>query len=283
MSLRTSLKNLIRRDPAASLRERAAGMSGILTSQTRRAVVAGSVAAAVPLPALAAPIATAAAQPHPDAELLALAERWLRARTAQDEAMEAWGVAHRQVYAVIKTCPPELFAPRDERLCFGAGWRFPTLLGVSLRHVALDWGTPGVHTEQAWTGKALRIAIARAVPLLGRGGLTPGRIRRWKALLPIADAFDARVEAVEAETGRRHLEEARRVAEDAFRDLNREIGRHVATTPEGMAALVRVIARYPWKDTGSAWPNLLRSAANVASIDLADLDHEYDSINASRA
>ncbi|MCJ2068480.1 hypothetical protein MKK75_06610 [Methylobacterium sp. J-030] len=50
-----------------------------------------------------------------------------------------------------------------------------------------------------------------------------------------------------------------------------------------MAALVRVIARYPWKDTGGAWPNLLRSAANVAGIDLADLDHEHDSINASRA
>ncbi|MCJ2085848.1 hypothetical protein MKK88_07560 [Methylobacterium sp. E-005] len=237
----------------------------------------------MPRPAIAAPVISAPAQQHPDAELLALAERWSRARAVQDEAMEAWGVAWRQVYAVIVTCPPELFANRDERRCIGAGRRFPTLFGVSLRHVALDWGTPEVHTEQAWTGKALRIAIARAVPLLGRGGLTPGRIRRWKAMLPIADAFDARVEAVEATTGRRRLEEARRVAEDEFRDLNREVGRHVATTPEGMTALVRVIGRYPWKDTGGAWPNLLRSAANVAGIDLADLDHEHDSINASRA
>ena len=192
-------------------------------------------------------------------------------------------IAWRQVYAVTVTCPPDLFATRDERASIGAGRRWPTLLGVSLRHVALDRSTPEVHTEQAWTGKALRIAIARAVPMLGRGGKTPGRIRRWKALLPIADAFDARVEAVEAATDCRRLEQARRVAEDEVRDLNREVGQHVATTPEGMAALVRVIGRYPWKDTGGAWANLLRSAANVAGVDPASLDHEHDSINAHRA
>ena len=252
-------------------------------SLSRRAVVVGLVAAAVPLPAIAAPIVTAPAQPHPDAELLALAERWLRARDAQAEAMEAWGVAWEQVYAVIVTCPPELFSTRDERYQVLGGWRWPTLLGVNLRHVALDWGTPESHTEQAWTGKALRIAIARAVPMLGRGGKTPGRIRCWKAMLPIADAFDASVEAVEAATDRRRLEQARRVAENEFRDLSREIGQHVATTPEGMAALVRVIGLYPWKDTGGAWANLLRSAANVAGLDPTSLDHEHDSINGRRA
>lgn len=51
MSLRASLKNLIRRDPAASLREPATELRGSLS---RRTVVAGTVAAAVPLPALAA-------------------------------------------------------------------------------------------------------------------------------------------------------------------------------------------------------------------------------------
>jgi hypothetical protein len=55
MSLRTSLKNLIRRDAEhPSLRERAADLRGDLSGQTRRAIVAGSVAAAVPLPTLAA-------------------------------------------------------------------------------------------------------------------------------------------------------------------------------------------------------------------------------------
>ncbi|MCJ2124074.1 hypothetical protein [Methylobacterium sp. J-077] len=277
MSFRTSFQKLIRRDAERpSLRERAAELRGTLS---RRTVVAGSLAVAAPLPAISAPIVATPAQPHPDAALVALGERWLQARAAQDEAMEAWGVAYRQVYAVIKTCPPELFSTRDERFQVLGGWRWPTLLGVNLRHVALDWGTPESHTEQAWTGEALRIAIARAVPMLGRGGKTPGRIRRWKAMLPIADAFDARVEAVEAATDRRRLERERRAAEDAFRDLNREVGQHVATTPEGMAALVRVISRYPWKDTGGAWPNLLRSAANVAGIDPASLDHENDSIN----
>lgn len=53
MSLRTSLNKLIRRDKITpSLRERAAELRSALPS--RRSVVAGSVAAAVPLPAIAA-------------------------------------------------------------------------------------------------------------------------------------------------------------------------------------------------------------------------------------
>ena len=52
MSLRSSLKNLIRRDPAASLRERSDELRGALPS--RRSIVAGTMAAAVPLPAAAA-------------------------------------------------------------------------------------------------------------------------------------------------------------------------------------------------------------------------------------
>ena len=58
MSLRASLKNLTRRDPGAALRERATELRGTLS---RRTVVAGTVAAAVPLPALAAVVTSAAA------------------------------------------------------------------------------------------------------------------------------------------------------------------------------------------------------------------------------
>lgn len=57
MPFRVTLKKLIRRDATApSLRERAAELRGSLTGQTRRTVVAGSLAAAVPLPAIAAAI-----------------------------------------------------------------------------------------------------------------------------------------------------------------------------------------------------------------------------------
>ena len=139
MSLRTSLQKLIRRDPSTSLRERAAELRGTLS---RRTVVAGSLAVAAPLPTIAATIVEAPAKPHPDADLLALGERWLQAQVAQDEAMEAWGIAWRQVYAVLITCPSDLFATREERRRVLGGWRWPTLLGVSLRHVALDWGDP---------------------------------------------------------------------------------------------------------------------------------------------
>ncbi|MDE4915260.1 hypothetical protein PQI07_32255 [Methylobacterium sp. 092160098-2] len=49
MPFRATLKKLIRRDATApSLRERAAELRGSLTGQTRRTIVAGSVAAAVP-------------------------------------------------------------------------------------------------------------------------------------------------------------------------------------------------------------------------------------------
>ncbi|MCJ2021170.1 hypothetical protein MKK84_27755 [Methylobacterium sp. E-065] len=51
MSLRTTRQKLIRRDPATALRERATELRGSLS---RRTVVAGTVATAVPLPALAA-------------------------------------------------------------------------------------------------------------------------------------------------------------------------------------------------------------------------------------
>ncbi|MCJ2070059.1 hypothetical protein MKK75_14855 [Methylobacterium sp. J-030] len=54
MSLRTSLRNLIRRSPVAALHERSAELHGSLAGQTRRTVVAGTVAAAVPLPVIAA-------------------------------------------------------------------------------------------------------------------------------------------------------------------------------------------------------------------------------------
>jgi hypothetical protein len=55
MPFRATLKKLIRRDAnTPSLRERAAELRGSLTGQTRRTVVTGSVATAVPLPAIAA-------------------------------------------------------------------------------------------------------------------------------------------------------------------------------------------------------------------------------------
>ena len=88
MSFRASLKNLIRRDAEhPSLRERAAELRGDLAGQTRRAIVAGSVAAAVPLPTLAAPA------PDPsdlaracDAAVAHLA--WINGATARGE--EHW-------------------------------------------------------------------------------------------------------------------------------------------------------------------------------------------------
>ena len=73
MSLRTSIKNLIRRDPAAGLRERADDLRGSLS---RRTIVAGTVASAMPLPAIAAAQAQEPTEyaEHRDRLLVAYAE-----------------------------------------------------------------------------------------------------------------------------------------------------------------------------------------------------------------
>ena len=71
MSLRTSLKNLISRDPNAPSPRETDLQAEPGAGQTRRAIVAGSLAAAVPLPALAAAApAINPAEPHPDQALL---------------------------------------------------------------------------------------------------------------------------------------------------------------------------------------------------------------------
>ena len=103
MSLRASLKNLIRRDAERpSLRERANYLRGALPS--RRAIVAGSVAAAVPLPAMAAAHIQEPTEyaDHRDRLLAAYAEdRASRPVTAQ---LPGWAVRHEAAMLVQRRC-----------------------------------------------------------------------------------------------------------------------------------------------------------------------------------
>jgi hypothetical protein len=240
-------------------------------------MVAGSIMAAMPLPALALP---APAAVHPDQLLLDTLGALTRAREVEAAADDAHDIAWTAVWAVMKQVPDELRATEWECDSLSPPLQKP-VWGTWLRfhHVpALSEDSDHLHASHcAWNGAALRTVIALAVPVLGRGGQTPHRVRRWKAILPLADAFDARVAEVEAATGYVERERELKAAREGVSALRAKLSRNVATTPEGMAGLVRVIGGYSWKDTGGAWPNLLRSAANVSGVPLADLEHEYAS------
>lgn len=277
MSLRTSLKKLIRRDPERlSLRERAADLRGTLN---RRTVVAGTVAVAMPLPVLAAPAASTS--PHPDQALLDLDAARVTAKIRLEAAAAAYRVARDAVNLVLVACPVELLARRSEyqTLAHPFAWSLNRWGNIRFRYIPRGCAAPeGEHWQtQAWTGNGLRQAIACAPVAQGRGGLTPFLIRRWKALLPTADAFDARVAAIKVATDYSRLSQEQDAAIDAHKALTAAIEKSIATTPEGMAVLVRAIQPTPWKDIWGAWPNLLRSAAAIAGIDPASLDREGDS------
>lgn len=276
MSLRTSLKNLIRRDTAASLRERATELRGSLS---RRTVVAGTVAAVVPLPAIAAP--PVSASPHPDQALLDLDAARVAAEIKLEAAAAAYKIARDAVNHVLISCPTELLAQRSEyqSLVHPLAWSHHRWGHVRFRYIPRSEAISDIEhwQTQAWTGAGLRQAIARAPIAQGRGGLTPFLIRRWKALLPAADVFDTRVEAVSVATGYSRLSHQQDAAIEGHKALIAAIEKSTATTPEGLAVLVRAIRPTPWKDVWGAWPNLLRSAATIAGIDPASLDHEGDS------
>ncbi|KQP16543.1 hypothetical protein [Methylobacterium sp. Leaf93] len=272
-ALRASAARVIRREPLDQ------------AGNDRRVLIAGSLAAAMPLPAIAmveGPVSTIS----PDADLLSAGERYLRAKKAEEAAREAWGNAWRQVYPVLQTCPPALLVTRDEKFAVLGGWRWPSRLGVNLRHLPTrpeDSGKPTAadYIGEAWTGQALREAIRQAVTLMGRGGQTPHRIRRWHQMLPIADAFDAQMQGIEAASNYQGLRLARREAEMELHAARLAIHGMVATTPEGLAVLTRLIGSYSWKDSGYGMPDLLRSAANVSGVDLAELEHQYASTHNS--
>lgn len=287
-----ALKLFRRADDRPSLKDRAAALKARLARITRRPddadpqrriMVAGSFAAVMPLPALAAPAVLAG--PHPDTALLELSAALAQAKRAEAVAETAYRAADCIVDAVLVQCPAALKAYRWEMELVDPFARKSPFPGARFRWVPPvdDNADDPRWSHQAWTGALLRKVIERAVPVLGRGGQTPRHVRRWKAMLPIADAFDARAEAVEAATDYGRLYAEREAARKACECLRAEITERVATTPEGLAALVMVARGYCWKDTGGAWPNLLRSAANVSGVPLADLEHEYASTRHLRA
>lgn len=237
----------------------------------RRALVVGSLAgaAALPLPTLAAPEPPLG--PHPDQALLDAEEAYRAAkaayRTACDAACEAITAFHK-----ARGRPPvELIMTRWEQRTFAS---LPYCRGVGYVRTYLVHRPQGPNGEwysphHAWTGHGLRRVIERAIIVLGQGGQTPHRIRRWKALLPIAAAFDARHQEL---SQRYRLAEFDKARDDAHRAESAACDRLdglTATTAEGLAVKVRYAGLTSWDRMPKCWTTLLESAAAVSGVALA--------------
>lgn len=283
-----------RRADAPTLKERAvtlkAGLSRLIhrpassaeANQGRRAVMAGTVAVAIPLPALAlarpaSPAVAAVSDAlHPDRALLDAEAALVRALDVEAKAKQASEAAADAVDAVLKRRPVAL-VPLSWEWDLFTSWRCRTLWSqpVRFRHI-LGTDLPEDHQrwQNAWTGEALRLAISQAVPALGRGGRTPHYIRRWRALLPIADAFDAEVGAVEALTNCRRLANERLAASGDMRKLQADINGMVAETIDGLAVHARMLAKSEWYRENTAYTPLLLSVAAVTGTELSRPDFD---------
>jgi len=307
--MRNPFKRLPRPAEKLTLRERAAilksGLACLLTrpegqgeaNQRRRALVAGSVAAALPLPVLAraaapeahAPVEAAPAVallpgPHPDRALLDLGAALDRAMETVTKTREAREAAWAIVEAALLRRPIEL-APslRDW------GLTHPTVYGREPPEVrewhrgtkmrSTDFGAsalPEDHQrwQHAWTGAGLRYAIANGVRYLGQGGQTPHDVRRWRALLPIADAFDAEVAKAYATSDYCRLRDEATAATEEARGLDISARGLIATTPEGLAVNVRLTLADNPNKTADDHSALMRSAAAVAGVPLPVSDFD---------
>lgn len=269
---------------AASLK---AGLSRLIqrpaqhgeADQGRRAVMAGTVAAAIPLPALAySPDALATAAPalallhgpHPDQALLDAEESLSRAVEAESAASQAASRAWGLIEEVLREFPSAL-VPSDWEAALVQHLASKGLLsGYASLHQVPQWSRAEDDQvwKQVWTGKALRTLIAHAVPVLGQGGQTPHRIKRWRELLPMADSFDARVAAIRSLSNYARLRDEAHATAATVSDLRYAISRMVATTAEGLAVHVRLLVASQMRRRNSEYETLLLSAAALTGTDL---------------
>src|SRR3954454_18721686 len=194
------------------------------TNAIRRAFLRGSASAVAVLPVAAAPALAAADAaipvpalvgapplPHPDHELLEAERTFLAALDAKREADRLSEEAHAALNARIGPTPAELvptWADReraDRITAFHEGRGRTAWFGWANGIRGEDGELMMVHR---WTAKLLRSSVAGASAALGRAGMTPHVTRRWRALLPVAEAYEAKWAAAEAVFRTRELTDA---------------------------------------------------------------------------
>ena len=239
---------------------------------SRRSVIAGLLSAAAPAPALAlACHGQNEVFGHPDQALLDAETELQRLTDIAKEADRASDLASDCMWKALGRCPDELILSQDELGTYVNPMRRRCVGNIRLQWVRDDgdgWG------PQAWTAPDLRTAISTAVDVHGRAGRTPHTIRRYRALLPIAEDFDRRRRECEDRFWVKELSDARRDAENARSLAERRLNAFTASTLDGLAVITRHVGTFGWEKMPSAWISLLLSAAEITGTDLGIPDFD---------
>lgn len=210
-----------------------------------------------------------AATPHPDAELIAAAAEADRTDAAFKAACSARQTASRAARAEHGIVPIALVLNDEEkslfrRWCFGMPGDPPYPRMRPRPSPDGSWRNP----DLAWSGRGLRIVMARVVGRLGRAGRTPHLLRRWQQLLPVADAHDELVGQAQARYRVTELHTAEKEAEAAWRAARERVRTMTATTPDGLAVHVRMFEAMYRENIPEHYLPLLLSAANLSGVTL---------------
>lgn len=276
-----SLK-LFHRDPAKpTLRERAADLKAGLAriagrapaqeaDTDRRAVVVGTLAAAIPLPALA--LSPPEVVPHPDQALLDAEAEHLRATAAAEAAIKASREARKAMHDALGPFPEELVMQGWEAIAFSKFYSPGFVCRVPTHIVPREdrLGNP----DFGWTAEGLRQAIKLAPSAFGRAGQTPHEIRRWRGMLPLAEAYDTRRTDLVRRFRCQELAAEAEAAEAAQRRASRQVHAIPATTVDGLAVHTRRLASTAWYQDNSHYTALLLSAAAITGVALGQSDFD---------
>lgn len=198
-----------------------------------------------------------------------------RADAAFKAACEALRAARRAARAEHGLVPEALLLNTEEKALFRY-WYFGMPGDPPFpwyRHVDTKPGT-WQNPDLAWSDRGLRKAIERVAARFGHAGRTPSRLKRWRSLLPIADAHAAKREASLQRHRVRELESEEREAEAAWRASREHIRTMVAQTHEGLAVHVRLFAGMTADNVLPGYMPLLLSAAKVSGTPLNLRDME---------
>lgn len=208
-----------------------------------------------------------AATPHPDAELFAAFAQTERLEAEREAARAVYRTASRAVRREEGPIPDELMLNAEEnslcrrwdrvgRLHWGPRFRW--------RHSRKPEKGLYFQPDPAWTGVGLRRAIEYAVADLGPAGRTPHLLRRWRGLLPVADAYDEHLQGVYLRHRTRDLHAAEQQAQEALYEARARVQAIPANTPEGLAVHVRLFDGLTRDNVPKHVLPLLLSAAAVA-------------------
>ena len=210
---------------------------------------------------------------HPDHGLFLMKQAWDEAEAEARAASRAHGAAYDELWDTVGPCPACLRVSDGDYGAMTVPWKREERRGIQFKYMSRfddqvgDIGTVTARSE-AWTPDALRKTILMAVPIFGKGGTTPFRIRHYRELLPIADVYFGRFDAVSRRLSVDDLAQRSREADHRRTQLSEDFSRMSATTLAGLAILAARMNTFSWEAMHASWRNLLRSAAAVSGVEM---------------